>query len=113
MIFGSLFKTIETEFMNMLIKNHGNIGFALFIDNHIGGTMDFWVLFSFLYKIYFPKIVWASLDLVLYKINLFYSIFNALGFIVTNEQLKFIIKHQNKIVIWPVPKYKEDMENFV
>lgn len=59
MVFGPLPKTDSVPAMPTLILDHGDVGFAPFIDDHIGAATSFEAMFRFLHEKYFPRIVFG------------------------------------------------------
>jgi hypothetical protein len=80
LIFGPLPKTDKVAAMLSLIGNHLEGGFTLFMDNHLGGFMDFDTQFRFLHEKYFPRIAFGPVYLSGRKTNAFCNFLNILGF---------------------------------
>lgn len=53
-VFGHFPKTATVPAQSSLIGDHGDWGFSLFIDDHIGAAISFEAMFNFLHKYYFP-----------------------------------------------------------
>ncbi|TAQ83554.1 hypothetical protein B7494_g8120 [Chlorociboria aeruginascens] len=113
LVFGPLPKTDKCEAFPTLIKDHGHVGFAPFIDDHIGAADSFDALLDFLYEKYFPRVAFGPLSLSPQKTNFFFSAIDVLGFSTTSEGLRAYSKHRNRVALWPTPRSRQEVEDFI
>jgi hypothetical protein len=113
LVFSPLLKTDEELLFPTLIKDYRDAVFILFIDNYIGAATDFWTMYTFLYKKYFPRIIFSLLSLNPKKLYFFYSTLKVIGFSVNREGLRPTTKYRNQIVIWPILKTRQELNDFI
>jgi hypothetical protein len=74
--------------MPSLIGNHLEGSFTLFMNDHLGGFVDFDVQFRFLHEKYFPRIAFGPVYLSGRKTNAFCNSLDILGFTGSAEGLQ-------------------------
>ena len=76
-----------------IIRDHSNWLFSLFIDNYIGGIMDYKNIFTILYKVYFPQIIFSPIYLSPGKTFLFIDSLNIVGFTRSTNRIRLLVKY--------------------
>lgn len=71
MVFGHLPKTVTVSAQSSLIGDHGDWGFSLFMDDHIGAAISFEAMFNFLHQYYFPRARFGPIYLAPHKTFVF------------------------------------------
>ncbi len=71
MVFGHLPKTQTTLSQSSLNGDHGDWGFSLFMDDHIGAGISFEAMFDFLHHHYLPPTNFGPVYLTPHKTFIF------------------------------------------
>ena len=99
--------------MSTLIEDYEDYTFIIFINNYENSTIIYDALFQFLYKKYFPRYVFKLIYLAKFKILMFINILKVLEFEKSVENLRPLIKHQNKIYNWLIFINKAELNAFL
>ena len=99
--------------MPSLIGDYKDHSFSIFIDDHRASATDFDILFKFLHTQYFPRYAFSPVYLSGHKVHLFSHSLDLLGFQGSAEGLKPSQKHKEKIINWPVPANREELDGFL
>jgi hypothetical protein len=91
-VIGFILKRVTKENKKLIrktiIKNHENIAFLIFIDNHFTAAKEFDLLFYFLIYIYFSKIAFELVYFLNKKIYAFTDRLSLIKFKDTNKNLR-------------------------
>src|SRR5436190_842761 len=99
--------------MPSLIGTHTEGGFSPFMDNHIGGFRDFEAQMTFLHEKYFPRVVFSPVYLSGVKTHAFCRTLDVVGFTGSAEGLWPSARHCDRLLNWPVPKNREELDAFL
>ncbi len=113
MVFGHLPKTATVPAQQSLIGDHGNWGFSLFMDDHIGAAISFEAIFNFLHEYYFPRANFGPVYLAPHKTFVFTDQLDFVGFTGDKNGLRLSIKHRDRIRHWPTPISRVEVEAFL
>ena len=94
MVFGHLPKITTVPAQSSLIRDHGNWGFFLFMDNHIRAAISFKAMFDFLHHYYFPCAILVLVYLASYKTLIFTDQLDFVGFTGDKNGLRPSMKHR-------------------
>lgn len=97
MVFGHLPKTQATPAQSTLIGDHGEWGFSLFMDDHIGAAVSFGAMFNFLHRYYFPRASFGPVYLAPHKTFIFADQLDFVGFTGDKNGLRPSVKHRDQI----------------
>ena len=111
--FGPIPKTDTVPAFTTLIKDHGEAGFAPFMDDHLGAAKSFDAMYTFLHEKYFPRIAFAPLSLSPSKAFFFFTSLDVIGFSATANGLRPSNKHRNRVALWPRPQSRQEVEDFL
>lgn len=113
-VFGPLPPNDEgVPMMPTLIGDHGDHSFAVFMDDHRAAAKDFDSLFRFLLQEYFPRCVFGPVYLSGPKTSLFSDQLELLGFEGNGEGVRPAEKHRKKILEWPTPLNRAELDAFL
>jgi len=112
LVFGPLPKTKDTRRQPTLIEQHNNTAFAVFMDDHSGAGEDFDNLFEFLHTQYFPRCVFGPVYLNGKKTVLFHDNLEMIGFEGNGKGIRPSAKHRDKILNWPTPGNRKEVNGF-
>lgn len=102
LIYGPLPLTKRSEgFWPSAIEDHGSCAFKPFIDDHLGASIDFNSMFSFLQNVYLPRMAFGPVYLAPHKMHAFTNLLDLLGFTGDACGLRPSVKHRTMIVDWP------------
>src|SRR5437762_9342352 len=113
LVFGPLPKSETTPRTDSIIGTHGNGGFSPFMDDHIGGFTDFDSEFKFLHEMYFPRIAFGPVYLSGAKTKAFVRTLELIGFMGSPDGLRPSIRHRDRILNWPIPENREELDAFL
>ena len=113
LVFGPLPRTESQKRLPTLIGNHGATAFSVFMDDHAAAADDYETLFEFLHTRYFPRVVFGPVYLSGEKTHVFADSLEMVGFQGNAEGLRPSIKHREKIINWPTPTNREELDAFL
>lgn len=113
MVFGHLPKTQAAPAQLTPIRDHGNWGFSLFMDDQIGAAISFEAMFSFLHQYYFSRTSFGPVYLAPHKTFVFTDQLDFIGFTGDKNGLRPSMKHQDWIQNRPVPTSRAEVEVFL
>jgi len=113
LVFGPLPATTETPAMKTIIRDHGEVAFSPFMDDHLGAATTFEKMFTFLHNEYFPRVLFGPVSLNPRKCNFFSEEVEVLGFTAAGNGLRPSGKHRSRVEQWPVPTCRKDVEDFI
>ena len=113
MVFGHLPKTTTVPAQSSLIGDHGNLGFSLFMDDHIGAAIFFEAMFDFLHYYYFPRAIFGPVYLALHKTFIFTDQLDFVGFTGDKNRLRLSMKYKEWIRHWPTLTTRAKVEAFL
>ena len=113
MVFGHLPKTTTVPAQSSLIGDHGDWGFSLFMDDHIGAAISFEAMFDFLHHYYFPRAIFGPVYLAPHKTFIFTDQLDFVGFTGDKNGLRPSMKHRERIRHWPTPIMRAEVEAFL
>ena len=93
--------------------DHGQHAFDVFMDDHAAAGTDYESLFKFLHEIYFPRCVFGPVYLAPSKTYMFSDSITLLGFHGSQAGLRPARKHQDKILNWPIPTSRDELDAFL
>ena len=96
-----------------LIGDHQNHVFSVFMDDHGASATDYDTLFNFLHTKYFPRCVFGPVYLSGAKTHLFSDSIEVLGFQGSAAGLAPSSKHRDKILNWPAPQNRAELDAFL
>jgi len=115
LVFGPLPKTEEVPAMPSLIgeQSNGQEAFSLFMDDHCGSATSFDSMFTFLHEKYFPRVAFGPVYLSGSKTFVFTDSLEMVGFTGGAGGLRPSIKHREKILNWPEPINREELDAII
>ena len=113
LVFGPLLKTALIPRMPSLIGNQGTSFFAVFMDDHSAAGDDFDSLFDFLHTKYFSRVVFGPVYLAGHKTFVFTDNLSMLGFEGNGEGIRPSVKYRTKILNWPIPRNRKELDGFI
>ena len=99
--------------MPTIIRDHGNVAMAPFMDNHAASATDFKTLYQFLKSSYFLRVAFRLIYLNPLKTAIFTDSLNLLGFTSGPGNIRPSIKHHEKILNWPIPQNWAQLDGFL
>ncbi|SLM39126.1 hypothetical protein LPUS_09585 [Lasallia pustulata] len=99
--------------MDTIIDDHGNTAMALFMDDYAASATDFDSLYNFLADFFFPRAVFGPIYLNPKKTVVFGINLDLLGFTGRASTIRPSIKHRDKVMNWPIPTNREELDAFV
>ena len=87
--------------------------FQIFMDDHAGSAKNYETMFDFLLNDYFPRVAFGPIYLSGPKTNLFASNLELLGFEGDSRGIRPSLKHRRKILDWPVPQNRMELDAFL
>ena len=111
--FGPLPKSESCPAFVTLIGDHGDVGFALFIDDHIRAVVSFEAMYTFLHEKYFLRVAFRPLSLVPAKSQFFFDLIDVIGFSVGQDGLRLSAQHRDRVANWPTLTCKSDVDDFI
>ncbi|MCJ1467869.1 hypothetical protein MMC07_006494 [Pseudocyphellaria aurata] len=78
--FGHLPATESVTEQPTILRDHGDAGFAIFADDHVGAARDFDAMFTFLHSQFFPRCAFGPIYLVPRKTFMFVRELDFMGF---------------------------------
>ena len=84
--------------------------FQIFMDDHAGSAKDYDSVFEFLAADYFPRVAFEPIYLSGPKTNLSASSLELLGF---EGGIRPSLKHRRKILDWPTPQNRAELDAFL
>ena len=97
MVFGHLPKTQATPAQSSLIRDHGDWGFSLFMDDHLGAAISFEAMFDFLHHHRFPRAIFGPVYLAPHKTFIFTDQLDFVGFTGDKNGLQPSMKQRERI----------------
>ena len=113
LVFGPLPKTASVPRMPTVIGHHGASSFAVFMDDHSAAGDDFDALFDFLHTKYFPRVGFGPVYLSGHKTFVFTDSLSMLGFEGNGEGIRPSVKYRTKILEWPIPQNRKELDGFI
>ena len=99
LVFGPLPLNDEEIFrFVILIDDHNDHAFAVFMNDHGASAKDYESMFRFLHENYFPRCVFEPVYLSGHKTQMFSDSLKVLGFQGSASGLRPSMKHKNKIL---------------
>ena len=99
--------------MPTIIGDHGNVAMAPFMDDHAASATDFKTLYQFLESSYFPRVAFGPIYLNPLKTAIFTDSLDLLGFTGGPGNIRPSIKHREKILNWPIPRNRAQLDGFL
>ena len=99
--------------MDTIIDDHGNTAMALFMDDYAASATDFDSLYNFLADFFFPRAAFGPIYLNPKKTVVFGINLDLLGFTGGAGTIRPSIKHRDKVMNWPIPTNREELDAFV
>ncbi|SLM37531.1 Retrotransposon gag domain [Lasallia pustulata] len=99
--------------MDTIIGNHGNTAMALFMDDYAASATDFDSLYNFLADFFFPRAAFGPIYLNPKKTVVFGINLDLLGFTGGAGTIRPSIKHRDKVMNWPIPTNRQELDAFV
>jgi hypothetical protein len=111
LVFEPLPKTDEVPAMPSLIgeQSNGQKAFSLFMNDHCESATSFDFMFIFLHEKYFPRVAFGPVYLSGSKTFVFSDSLKMVGFTDGAGGLRPFIKHREKILNWPEPANREEL----
>ena len=98
LIFKSLSKIEIINVIFSIIEKYNNVIFIFFINNYMKFIKIFNEMFDFLYFKYFSRITFNLIYFSNYKIYMFTNSLKIINFINNLKDLRFFIKHRERII---------------
>ena len=99
--------------MPTLIGDNEDASFAIFMDDHGAASATFEGLFNFLHTKYFPRCAFAPGYLSGKKTHAFSDTCELLGFVGNDAGMRPSDKYREKILRWPTPTNRAELDAFV
>jgi hypothetical protein len=113
LVFGPLPKSETQAKMDSIIGTYAEGGFSPFMDDHLGGFKDFDSQFKFLHEKYFPRVRFGPIALSAKKTKVFVKTLELIGFMGSLDGLRPSIRHRDRILNWPTPRNKAELDAFI
>jgi len=99
--------------MPTILGTRKDTAFSVYMDDHAASARTFDSMFEFLHRQYFPRVIFGPVYLSGHKTVIMGDNLDLLGFQGTPEGLRPSLKHREKIINWPNPTNRAELDAFL